>query len=629
MSKDQLVRIGRAAAAGLPFLAFAALLWLPLPRQAGLWMRYDFSSTLAAVGLLSLLAFSWQGWAGRLLGLGIALCLFALPLSGLWTSGASEWNILTGLLPWSDASNYYRDALTLLNGGLFSSFAARRPLFAGFLAALLGASGQNLQISLAVLTALMAAAGYLLGRAVQSTHGRLAGAFVFTLFFFYARRFIGAALTETLGLPLAALGLACLWSAAEGRRRELLLFLGLLLNGLALFSRAGAFFVLPALAAWCLWLYRRRWRTLLAAAALAGAALLAALGLNTLLLRQLAAPDSMPFANFSYTLYGMTAGGKGWTAVQSEHPEVMRLAEPERSRQIYALAYEAFRQRPAALAEASLRAWGSFLASPEVHLFVFMGGENQTVNRLVWLALLALSALGLLSWVRRREDPHFTLLTLAALGILLSVPFAPPWDADKMRAYAASIPLLAALPALGLWAALSRVERLRYFWQPGQSRPPRSLTALSSALLLAVILGPLAVRAFCRPAALFTLDCPPGHEAVFVRLSPGSYIQAVDDEAAARTLLPILRRSSFIKGIHDFQYPIILDDLGEVEMPTAVFSGISLADNRAIWLVAEGQMLTAGRGVTGFCGRWSDSEGGRRYNFFLAETMHPPAQSSP
>lgn len=56
------------------------------------------------------------------------------------------------------------------------------------------------------------------------------------------------------------------------------------------------------------------------------------------------------------------------------------------------------------------------------------------------------------------------MLFVALMGIFLSVPFVPPWDSDQMRVYAAVMPFLAFLPALGamsLWSYKSadlRVE---------------------------------------------------------------------------------------------------------------------------------------------------------------------------
>ena len=164
----------RILAAGLALLLYGVLLKLPLPEQLGLSVRYDFTVILIPIVGLAFLAFLPGGWKGTLLGLGLILALFALTVSGLWTSGVSEPSIVGGLMPFSDAAGYYSDARRLLEGQLFSAFSSRRPLFAGMLSALLALTGRNLQLTLAVLVAISAVACYLLVREVQSTHGAVA-----------------------------------------------------------------------------------------------------------------------------------------------------------------------------------------------------------------------------------------------------------------------------------------------------------------------------------------------------------------------------------------------------------------------------------------------------------------------
>ena len=52
----------------------------------------------------------------------------------------------------------------------------------------------------------------------------------------------------------------------------------------------------------------------------------------------------------------------------------------------------------------------------------------------------------------------------SAIGVFISVPFLPPTDAYRMRPYAASIVIFAALPAMGLNYILSRKKN---FFQGG------------------------------------------------------------------------------------------------------------------------------------------------------------------
>jgi hypothetical protein len=131
--------------------------WIPLPPP---FKRQGISLTdeIILVLLLALvyLTFLYQGSGARYLCFGLILVAFTLPLLRLWATAKSTWNIVLGLLPGADATNYCLDANRLLQGGLFSACAGRRPLFTSFLATALTLSCQNLQATLVSLTVINA-----------------------------------------------------------------------------------------------------------------------------------------------------------------------------------------------------------------------------------------------------------------------------------------------------------------------------------------------------------------------------------------------------------------------------------------------------------------------------------------
>ena len=124
----------------------------------GYKLQFKFNSTfalaLAFFPLTALLVGKFFKDFNRDLLLLIAVCfIFALPLCGLFQTGASDGaSIIGGLLPYSDAGGYYRSALGLNQGGSFSSFGARRPLFHGFLTTIYALSGSDLRLTLMILT---------------------------------------------------------------------------------------------------------------------------------------------------------------------------------------------------------------------------------------------------------------------------------------------------------------------------------------------------------------------------------------------------------------------------------------------------------------------------------------------
>ncbi len=135
-------------------------------------------------------------------------------------------------------------------------------------------------------------------------------------------------MSENLGVALGALGFGLLWRGAS-TKSILYIWSGLLTTTLALNARAGAFFMLPLLILWTGWLLRENkiisWKFLFISAS----AVILGFVLNLLLARLIAVPPGVPFANFSYTLYGLASGGKSWAYVFEAHPEVLRIQEPE------------------------------------------------------------------------------------------------------------------------------------------------------------------------------------------------------------------------------------------------------------------------------------------------------------
>src|ERR1035437_7236996 len=125
-------------------------------RPISIAVRYSFTLVLPLVFLGIYLAYLIPGSPGKIIIFMATLSLFSLALAGLWTSGHSEQYVIASLLPWVDAHHYYTDALNILEGGILNPVAARRPLGTIFLVPLLGITGQNLEVTLALLVVITA-----------------------------------------------------------------------------------------------------------------------------------------------------------------------------------------------------------------------------------------------------------------------------------------------------------------------------------------------------------------------------------------------------------------------------------------------------------------------------------------
>lgn len=598
----------------ISLLLYAAVLIVRLPPEIGLTARNGLFPVLIAIALLLYPAYRRSGWTGTLASLSLTLILFALPLSGLWNSGVSEDVVIGGLLPWSDASGYYWDAKRLLEGGTFSAFSSRRPLFPGMLAPLLGLTQQNLQVTLAILVAITAISCFFLARELKRSHGTAAGLLVLTILFLFYRRYIGKSMTENLGLALGTLGFALLWRGAWQKQINNCLF-GLFLLTLALNARAGALLILPAIILWGTWAFRGTNR--FSPRFLLGGSSVVLLGfiLNSFVLKIVASSEGMGFSNFSYILYSLIVGGD-WGQVLVDHPEIKALEEPEFSQKIYALAFEALRANPLGLFWGSLRAWKEFIVDDYVFSFIY----NLKVN----FFLQILSLIALLNCYRQRQEPIASLMMVTTFGILVSVPFAPPWATEIMRAYAATMPFVAVLPVLGLLFLTKKLEWQQQDKVLPQDNSSQFLRVFSIILVAFVIIAPITTRLLSRPPQFANVSCQDGTPALYSRVTPGSSIKLVADDSIRQTHLPNVRLSDFRNGLAPFGigYPDLAKELANLSPSTTITYTLNLRNlKQQIWLIADSSKLPKERGIVGVCGKWSTNPQAQQFAFFYADSI--------
>lgn len=605
---------------------FSLVLSLPLPAKIGLAFRYDFPGIFFIVGITFFIIFrlpeKWRLFAG----LSAIFVLFALPLAGLWNSGVNEPNTVFGLLPWFDARGYSHEASSLLDGSQFTEISSRRPLFPGFLAVLLALTGRNLMFSLAILAAITAFTCWMVGNEINNRFGSLAGALTITLLFFFYRRFSGAILTELLGLTLAAAGFSILLHSIDHLKKSRL-FLGILLLTLALNARAGAFFTLPMLILWSVWYFKRTtsWITAWLYGLTSVGAVLSGFLANYLLFLLLAAPGTQPFSNFSYTFYGLAAGGKGWTQVLVDHPEIGSLLEYQRTSQVYALAFQEILTNPGHLFQGILSAWKAILMPSSIGIFGFAGrlydSSGSIAETIVRLFLLLLSFLVLLAWFRKKDHPLLSLLTFLTVGILLSVPFAPPGDADHMRAYAASIPIIATLPAIGAGILLSGKLILNEV-TPQHNKLGEYLSFYSSLFLtIFAIFTPAVAFFLSTPPEIQPAVCPKGMDQVTIRINPESMVFIQPDSQLKASHLPNLRQSDFSENLSGFPEEEILPDLTGITAPATIYNTTDLASGEEIWLIASQIIQPGSQKTHTVCGRFDKNA--NLSNLFRADSILP------
>ena len=613
--------VARFATLVIPLAVFVVLLRTPLPPEMLSASYFSLTPVALPAGVLLSWCHLRRGWISTVAGLTMTMGLFALPLAALWQHIGIHYNAIGGLLPFSDAGGYYFDARRLLEGHPLG-WSARRPLFVGLLSTLLALTSQNLQVSLAVLVALNAAACFLLARELRENHGPVAAAVATIVLFLFYRVDGGAGttLTENLGFAMGTLSFAALWRGTRERdARGFSVGMGLLT--IALLARAGAFFVLPAVVLAGVWAARGRRVSF----GLAGtAAVVVAAALTIAVGRHLADPAGAQtaFSNFSYSLYGLVVGGKGWEQVVRDHPEAREGEE------IYRLAYRAFLANPLGVAEGSAKMWKTYLSPAErYHAFAFV--VDGTHSRLFQMICYVLSAVGLTVSIRRYREPSSALLLAGTIGHLSSIPFVPPIDAG-LRVYAATLPILAILVSVGAAALLRGARHLTHGSGPepqaASADKPGAHTwptceALGVALAAVVLVGPLAVFATSRPPRVQQAPCPGLTVAAYVRFSPGSALRIlgdVPDVDDTRIAVPEIRERDLRRTAGAVE---LKNDRDRFTAGQTMLNAHDVVSGRPLWLVVPTGLVPRSSGLFRVCGVHSPDPVSRSYGVFYAESV--------
>lgn len=617
----------------IPILIYVLVLIYPIPAAVALNLRFDLFPGVLVFTLLLLFALPLKGYLGRTLSLSLTLLLFALPLAALWNTGISSGYTIGGLLPWTDANIYYWDARRLLQGELLYPHPHhQRPLATGLLATLLGLTQQNLQVTIALLVLIAAITSFFASRTLQRSHGPLAAAFLLIGLFTFYRAFSGSVMTETLGLALGCLGFTALWYGA-GTRQIGFALAGLFLFSLGMNARVSAIFVLPAILLWGIWYFRHSqrfsWRF-----ALSGVGVIfSAFFLNGGLKKLIAAPGVVPFSNFSYTLYGILTGGN-WANILQTHPELEQLSSSGQVWRAYELSWQVFRENPLRLVMGILRGWQEFFWGSLSPFLVDMPKSWFDV----WLGLLLL--LGLLACWQQRKSFYGLLTLCLGLGVVLSIPLLPIWDAG-LRPYATVMVIFYLLPALGLAFLVERVLAgcRRRGWQAvdgpwwqfaipaGLDRGMASTrfaayVPLGFGLLLTLgcTIAPVVIKATHHPLPPLANVCPPPLEARYYRINPGSSVNLVGNRSRETSHLPDVRIRDFRQGLqHLAAYTPERERLLQ-----AVPAGRVLVDTfEYSFLVAKRSIVPQKPGDIVACGKM---ESAPALNLFQAESIQnlPP-----
>lgn len=425
------------------FLCCLGLIYslLVSPPNADITFQYyemGFEKIIFLVCFFTLLMKQKSVW-GYAVNITATISLFFLSLIYKWQS-ADNYFLLGGLFPQSDANDYFTDAQRLLHGFDMIGSGTYRPIYSSFLAALLKITNSNLQLILIIFVICNALAVYFAAQEINKTFkSDLASAFYIILSYMFIRRFSGTLMTENLGFCLGNLALVFLIYGLRQRKLDWLLF-GIFILTTALNTRAGAFLILPTLAVWVGFANKEThgfWRSFF----LVCFVILMGMFANFAIARINTSPKSTTFSNYSYTLYGLVSGNKGWEQAGKDHPE----ADAD---EIYALAIQKIVDNPIYFLLNVLGAYRDYFESSNgaFSYLLLKHDRGDIANWLLW----SLTFVGVAASFINKKQNIFGICLGFSVGIFISVSMVPPADSVKMRVYAATIPMSGYIIAAGI-----------------------------------------------------------------------------------------------------------------------------------------------------------------------------------
>lgn len=467
----------------------------------------------------------------------------------------NRFNLLGGLLPNADPSVYLSLANQWSDGIRVVTAQTTRQFFPCFLSAMLWICRRDLKTIVSIFTLITAVLSFVAWRQVRITFGWLgATLFLALVFFFYRCEAVGLLRTEQLGLWFALIALALMLQGLR-EKREGLWCTGLFSLVMGLNTRAGAYLMLPLLILYSGWIFPRGrwgWRSIFAA----GVTCLIGMLLNLACYWIFFAPPR-PTSNFWLCFYGMLKGGNWVTAMNEIGPPYARTNSIAHDKAIVLL-----RAEPWLVLKGF---WKTFIFVWKDNTFY---GHPPTAEAfrswMKWLTVLGAVIPWSWSVVQKRRGELEWFVFLIVLGVVISLPFAPPWDGGR-RVYAVAFPFLYLSPVMLIAWSWRGLRNLLPPWiksgglfagknpcTPAGDPLTRLTQASLGILLLLSTVVPLGLmlsrhNTISGWSPQFCVPLPQGCPAR--NLPSGYQIHLISD--AGRTFVPWVRVSDFRRGVDE------------------------------------------------------------------------------
>lgn len=471
--------------------------------------------------ILSIIFISIKKTFVHFIGFTLLGLLFILPVYCSFITGASDGELkIGGSIPFSDASDYYSSAIKINYGQKMGNLSSRRPMMSSFLSTILFFTGLNLQYALLLISFTIFIVFYLFITQVNCFLGKIGSGWIVLVLYVFIVRFLGTTMSENLGIIWGILGFILLLSSVNFPDIKVYL-IGIFVLFLGMQTRVGTVFLIPCLFLAGLVIFRRikySYRYIFWGGVLI---VIIVYSLNKLLLLYLGSVEpSLPFGNFSLTLYGILHQGD-WTLAYTEIP-IGELSERDYFIKVYKIVLDIIIKDPTLLMKGILLTYKEFFISN--YMFSFLPDFRIfSVNYKSFLSILSL--LGIMPFLTQRKNFNLDVfLKISTIGVIISVPFLPPADADSMRVYAVSLPLVIILPFYGFQKIIEiKIIRrnlivykkylLSKYINQVSIYVGNKLIIVVSLILFIIVLGSIPVSFFSKKVVANNLSCSNGKHA--------------------------------------------------------------------------------------------------------------------
>jgi len=544
----------------------------------------------------------------------IITALFAFSLAGLWANTQTENFILAGLLPRSDASYQYAGALSLLDFGVLNETTTRRPFFAELFAFILAISNRNLQISLSIMSFLVAVGVWFCADVIEKKLDKGAAVIFIVLIHLYYLNIVGTTLTENLGLILGLFSLAGLTSSFEWITENQILAKLLFLLGIALFAmgqsaRPGALFTLPLIILFSGWLFRGGKKYNVPFAGITSlSALIPFIGSEIHVMLN-GVDGAISQSNLAYGLYGFVKGGLGWNQILIDYPGLTSLPMDEQIRLSFSYIISEVITNPVGLLVGYQKEITRlFQQNTENGFFSLVNFYSTTASALGSITFIVLFILTIVRLIVEKEKMNKVFLWIIVIGFFLSIPFAPPTQTQYMRVYATTMPYLFYLLVNGLNLVTKKIPLLFSKTRLG-IKELTFQSATTGVFGLFILLLPLLLMVIDPKMPENPGLCSNDLPGSIVYYNPKSSIKIIEDDQIALDWAPIIHQSRFREMSHNICCEMNINFYSSLSAPLTVFTAINDSTGGKLYALVDIADLPPHASWLQICGQVKDNSG--------------------